>query len=153
MGRPKIGNVLYSRRVPPIWVDRLDAFLSSLGAVRDLGYVPVSTVDQKVSKGQEGAVCDRRKEEGDDMRKALLESGLGNNKSISWAELQGKLDEKTKEVKMLLDSQGELETKRKYWEDRFNKAVNATEFEMAAYWKRRALLAEKRAGELENLSS
>jgi hypothetical protein len=51
-------------------------------------------------------------------------------------------------IKALLEDVERLTKELEYWKERFEKAVNATEAQMATYWKDRAIKAEKYAASL-----
>lgn len=50
------------------------------------------------------------------------------------------------QISALLNDVDRLEKELVYWKARFEKAVTATEHQMAAYWKDRALKAESKLG-------
>ncbi len=137
-GRPKSGveTVAMTRRVPKAIADKVDGFFK---AAKKGGSDPFKAIAEwYVSAYGEGLDIGLKAKE-----TPAVSSPVGGG--------IGELEQKKKEVLALLETIGELEGKVKYWEERFEKAVRATEHQMAHYWRDRALKAEGRARQLEDM--
>lgn len=151
MGRPALGKVVYKRRVYPEWVERLDAFISTNGAVRDVGYgkAPTEATNGLESKGMGGygpVVDAAYKKISDDLK----------DKCVAVLKPDVELALLKREVDVL---KNQLSQMTKSYEGEFNRAENLvidlgnakdeleqvagwTEDEKTRYWRGRALQAE-----------
>lgn len=136
-GRPRSGveTVAMTRRVPVELVEKVDGFFK---AAKEGGSDPFKAISEWFLK-----TYGVRVDNGLGAKEAAASSPVGCG--------SGELEVKKKEVAALLGTIGELEEKVKYWEERFEKAVRATEHQMAHYWRDRALKAEGRARQLEDM--
>lgn len=165
VGRKALGNVGVFRRVDPLMVEAIDrcidewlekrraapvnmpqygvvngkyegaarsGYAQVVGAVGDCraaGWVeasylhanmPIPPITIEAFNG-----VDPTQSKGSNVSNASMDMGGGENE----------LKKARMEVKQLLDSNEELTKQAGYWEERFNKAVNATDGQLGSYWK------------------
>lgn len=146
-----VAKVVYYRRVPAEWVDRLDAFISTNGAVRDVGYTktPTEASNGLESKGMGGygpVVDAAYKKISDDLK----------DKCVALVKPDVELSLLKREVDVLKNQLSQMTAS---YEVEFNRAENLvidlgnakdeleqvagwTEDEKTRYWRNRALQAE-----------
>ena len=137
-----VSKVVYYRRVLPEWVDRLDAFISTNGVVRDVGYRdrPTEPSNGLESKGR-GVVGASGFEEVKVETKPVVFEDLVLLKKVKGLEAQ--LSEMTRsyeeEFKRAESLVMELDNAR----TELQQVASWTEDDKTKYWRNRALMAEQ----------
>jgi hypothetical protein len=139
-----IAKVVYYRRVPAEWVDRLDAFISTNGAVRDVGYTKTPTISPNglESKGMGGygpAVDSYYSKLSDDLKAKCVEVVKPD---VEFELIKKQLDQMTKSYEEEFSRAENLLIDLGNLRDELDKVAGWSDDEKVRYWRNRAFVAE-----------
>lgn len=127
-----VSKVVYYRRVLPEWVDRLDAFISTNGVVRDVGYRdrPTEPSNGLESKGMEVGGASGGMDEATLLKREI--DVLKNQLS----QMTRCYEEEFKRAENLVIDLANVQ-------DELQQVASWTEDDKTKYWRNRALMAEQ----------